>query len=100
MTTGGHKIHVAADTGLGGMEIAQIVGAVDDPEVFVARGEIKNLLVGRKNNEGRKADLGMDRNDLCLRILHDPRGVFGVNDGEGTNRNEQAESAAHESFHN
>src|SRR5579862_4058366 len=99
MTTGGHKIHVAADAGLGRMQKTQVVGAVDDPEVFVSRGEMKNLLVSRENDEGGKPDLGADRDDLGLRVLYDPRRVLGLDGGEGTNRKEQAEGTEYGRFH-
>jgi hypothetical protein len=82
------------------MQKAQIVGAVDDPKVFVSRGEIKDLLVGRENDERGKPDLGTDWDDLCLRVLYDPRSILGANKSEGTNGNEQAESAVDKRFHN
>jgi hypothetical protein len=34
------------------MQIAEIVDAVDDPEVFVAGGEIQDLFIGRQNDQG------------------------------------------------
>src|SRR5579885_1132700 len=64
MTAGGDEVQVAADGGLGGVDVAEIVGAVDDPELPVARGEIQNLLVLGQNDERRHQHFGMNRNNI------------------------------------
>ena len=69
----GDEVQIAADAGLGGMNVAEIVGPVDDPEVLVAGGEIENLLVLGKHDERRKAELGADGDNVFLRVLHDAR---------------------------
>ena len=54
-----------------GMDVAEIVRAVDDPEFLVAGREIENLLVVGKNDERREAQLRADGNDVFLGVLHD-----------------------------
>ena len=39
MTSGGDEIQVAAYAGLRGMDVTEIVRAIDDPKLFVAGGE-------------------------------------------------------------
>ena len=75
MPAGGDEVQIAANAGLGRMDVAEIVRAVDDPEFFVAGGEIENLFVVGKNDERGKAELGMDGNDVFLRVLDDARPV-------------------------
>ena len=41
----GDEIQIAANAGLGRVDVAEVVRAVDDPEFFIAGGEIENLLV-------------------------------------------------------
>ena len=84
MAAGGHKVQVAADAGLSGMQKTQIVIAVDDPEVLVTGSEIQNLLVGRQDDEGREPDFGANWNDLSLRVLYGPCEIRRV--GEGTRK--------------
>ena len=45
MAAGGDQIQVAADSLLGRMEKAEVVGPVDDPELFVAGRGIQDFLV-------------------------------------------------------
>jgi hypothetical protein len=45
MACGGDEVQVAADAGLGRVDIAEIVRTVDDPEFLVSGREIENLLV-------------------------------------------------------
>src|SRR3984893_4589883 len=52
------------------MEVAQIMLAVDDPELFVAGGSVENFFVRWQDDKRREADLGMDRDDVRLGILH------------------------------
>ena len=47
----GYEIQIAADTGLGRVDVAEVVRPVDDPEFLVAGGEIENLLVLGKDDE-------------------------------------------------
>lgn len=44
VASGRDEVQLAADSGLCWMDIAEVVRAVDDPEFFVARGEIEDLL--------------------------------------------------------
>jgi len=62
------EIHVAAYCGLGGVEIAKVVDAVDDPKVFVADGEVQDFLIRRKHDERGELNLGPNGNDVRLRI--------------------------------
>src|SRR5580704_10815068 len=45
VAAGGNQVQVAANAGLGGMNVAEVVRAVDDPEFLVAGGEIEDLFV-------------------------------------------------------
>ncbi len=47
----GDEIQIAADAGLGRVNVAEVVRPVDDPEFLVAGGEIENLLVLGKDDE-------------------------------------------------
>src|SRR5262249_33958807 len=71
MAARGDEVKVAADAGLGGVYVAEIVRAVDDPEFLVPRREIEDLLVFRKHDERRKAQLGMDIDDVLLSVFND-----------------------------
>ena len=73
MAARGNEVQIAADAGLGRMHVAEVVRAIDDPEFLVAGGEVENLFVFGKDDERRKAELGADRNNVFLRILHDTR---------------------------
>ena len=66
MAAGGDEIQVAADAGLGRVNVAEVVRAVDDPEFLVAGGEIENLLVIGKDDQRGEAELGADGNDVFL----------------------------------
>src|ERR1700733_10829084 len=72
----GDEVQIAADSGLGRVNVAEVVRAVYDPELFVAGREIEDLFVLRQNNERRKAELGANGDNIFLRILHDARGSF------------------------
>src|SRR5579863_6082146 len=100
MPTSRDQVEIAAYSHLGGMQIAKIVSAVDDPELFVPRGEVQNFLIRWQDDQSREADLGANRNDIGLGIFHDSRAVVGVNERERTQANEQEHSAASERFHN
>src|SRR5271170_2022001 len=71
MSARGDEIEVAADAGLRRMDVAEVVRAIDDPELAVAGREIENLLVIGQNDERRKAQLCMDGNDVFLAVLND-----------------------------
>src|SRR5581483_8429616 len=60
----------AANAGLRGMDVAEVVRAVDDPEFLVAGREIKNLLFVGQNDERREAQLRLNRNDVVLAVVH------------------------------
>src|SRR5712692_9387814 len=77
------KVDVAADAGLCRVNVAEIVGAVDDPEFLVACREVQDLLISWKHNEGREADFGENGNDVGLRILDDSCGIRRSNVGTG-----------------
>ncbi len=88
----GDEIQVAANSLLGRMEIAEIMSAVDDPELLVASSRIQNFLVHRQHDERRKANLGVDRNDVGLGVLNGPRAGIRTNrrsPGEHPDRGEQ-----------
>jgi len=51
MATRSNQIQIAANARLSGMHVAEIVGAVDDPEFLVARREIENLFVLGQDDE-------------------------------------------------
>src|ERR1700723_4601837 len=46
------QIQIAADARLGWMNVTEVVCAVDDPEFLVSGGEIENLLILGKNDQG------------------------------------------------
>jgi hypothetical protein len=56
------------------MDIAQVMNAVDNPELLVAGSEIENFLVLGKNDKRRESELGADLDDVLLRIFDDPSG--------------------------
>ena len=70
-----HQVHVAANSGLGRMEIAEVVDAVDDPKILVAYGEVENLFIRRQHNERSEANLGSNGDNVGLGILHDARAI-------------------------
>src|SRR5258708_10979417 len=55
------------------MQVAEVVRAVDKPELLVASGRVENLLVRRQHNECREANLGVNGNDVGLGVLHGSR---------------------------
>ena len=63
---------VAVNAGLRRMDIAQIVGSIDDPKFLVSSSEVENLLALRKDNERGKSNFCADGNNFLLRILHRP----------------------------
>src|SRR5882724_624487 len=58
VTARGYEVEIAADSGLGRMEVAKVVSAVDDPKLLVPCREVENLFVGGQNDERGKANLG------------------------------------------
>src|SRR5947208_17085267 len=60
-------MQVASNPRLCGMDVAEIVYAVDDPELFVAGRKVQNVFVRRQDNERGQANFGADRDDLLLR---------------------------------
>src|SRR5260370_3846201 len=80
------------------MDVAKVVRTVDDPELFVAGGEIEDLLILRQYDERRKAELGANGNNVFLRILHDTccgigRSVRGRSVERGCAKNNNGEGA-------
>src|SRR5215467_5401709 len=63
---------VAANSCLCGMDIAEIVRSINDPEFFVASCIIQNLFVLLQDNQGRKTEFCSHRNNVLLGILHCP----------------------------
>src|SRR5208283_385681 len=55
------------------MNVAEVMGSVDDPEFLVARCEVENLLVLGEDNERRKPEFGPNGDDVLFRVLHDTR---------------------------
>src|SRR6516165_10592491 len=76
MTTRGDEVEVAADSGLGGVDVAEVVHTVDDPELPVAGCEVENLLVVRQNDQGREPQFGMHRHDVFTAVLYDSGAGF------------------------
>src|SRR5208283_2093174 len=72
----GDEVQIAADAGLGWMDVAKVVRAIDDPEFLVAGGEIQNLFILGQDDERRKSEFGVDGNNVLLRVLHDTRRSF------------------------
>ena len=97
MTARGDQVQVAANAGLGRVDIAEVVRAIDDPEFLVAGGEVEDLLVLGKNNECRKAQLGAHRNDVFLGIFdHARRLGCGPHRGRRKCRSDDEEQRSHE----
>src|SRR5207302_9744343 len=63
-------MQVASNSRLCGMDVAEIVYAVDDPELFVAGRKVQNVFVRRQDNERGKATFGADRDDILPREFH------------------------------
>src|SRR5271170_195870 len=70
------EVQIAANAGLGRVNIAKVMRSVDDPELLVAGGEVENLLVFGQDDECRKPQLGVDGDNVFLRVLHDTRRDF------------------------
>src|SRR6185437_2985413 len=51
------------------MQIAKIMGPIDDPKLPVAGSGVEDLFVRGKDNEGRETDLRVNRNNVSLSIL-------------------------------
>ena len=51
VAAGRDEIQVAADSGLRGMDVAEIVRSVDDPEFLVAGREVENLFFLGQDDE-------------------------------------------------
>ena len=71
------------DAFLGRMQEAVVAGGVDDPEVFVAGGDLQNLLRRRKLNQRRVAHLGVHTDDVVGVVLHHAGGLLGKAAGGG-----------------
>ena len=71
----GNQVQIAANAGLGRMNVAEVVGPIDDPEFLVAGSEVEDLLVIRKDDQRREPEFGANGNDIFLRILDDARSV-------------------------
>src|SRR5712664_3841544 len=69
----GDEIQVAMNSLLGRMEIAEVVSAIDDPELFVAGGGIQNFLGYRQHDERRESNLGVNWDDVGLGVLDGSR---------------------------
>ena len=82
---GRYQVHVAANSGLGRMQIAQVVDAVDDPKIFVTYGEVENLFIRRQHNERGEANLGSNGDNVGLGVLHDA-GAIGSRQRRGHKR--------------
>jgi hypothetical protein len=72
----GNEIQIAANTGLGRVNVAEVVRAIDDPEFLVAGCEIEDLLILGKDDQCRESQLGANGNNVFFRILHDTRRSF------------------------
>ena len=53
-----------------GMDVTEVVRAIDDPEFLVAGREIENLLVVRKHDECGETKFGANRDDVLFGVLH------------------------------
>jgi hypothetical protein len=83
--------YAGRETGGGGrVQVAQVVGTVDDPVVLVAGSEVENVLVGGQNDQGGEVQLGMDFDDIALSVLDGPRAVrLGGSEGTGEDQGER-----------
>src|ERR1700694_5503268 len=52
---------IGAAVGLGGLDVAEVLDAFDDPEILVTHHEVQNLLRSGQDDQGGKADLRLDR---------------------------------------
>src|SRR5206468_12543479 len=62
----------------GWFDVSQVLCAVDDPILFVAAGEVENLLVLRQDNERGVAELGLDLHDIRRAVANGSRARLGV----------------------
>jgi hypothetical protein len=81
------------------MQIAQIVIAINDPEVLIASREVKDLFVYRKNNQSGKPDFCPDRNDVGLGVFDNASRNIGARQRERKKENDNAKGVVKERFH-
>ncbi len=77
------------DACLGRMQEAIVSGGVDDPEVFVAGGDLQNFLRRRKLNQRCVAHLGAYTDDVVGVVLHHASGLLGEAAGCGQQQRER-----------
>ena len=71
--------------------IHHVLIAVDDPELFIARREVQDLLVVGENDERREAELGPYRDNVLARVADHPR-AFAGSSGNCPARREQRQA--------
>ena len=97
MAARGDQVEVALDVAAARVQVAQVVGTVDDPVVLVAGGEVENVLVRGQNDQGGEAQLGVDFDDVALGVLDRPRAVaLGGSEGTGEKK---GDGNCNKSFH-
>src|SRR6185437_7579403 len=64
------QIQIAANPLLRWMQIAKVVGSIDDPKLPVPGSGVEDLFVGGKDNERRETDLRVNGNNVSLSILN------------------------------
>ncbi len=77
------------DALLGRMQEAVVANGVDDPEVFVAGGNLQNLLRRGQLNQGGVAHLCADTHDVVGVVLDEAGGLLAVGYGGGEDRVEE-----------
>ena len=69
------------------MHKAEISDNIDNPEIFVPRGGLHDLLGRWDLDEGRVLDFRWDRNDVLRMVLNSPgRGILGDRTGRQENQ--------------
>ena len=71
------EVEIGARPVLGRLHIGEVLAAVDDPELFIAANEIKDLLVFREHDQRRKAQPRVDSDNVFVAVLNRPRPVAG-----------------------
>ena len=79
----GDQVEVGVDASLGRMEEAVVAYSIDDPEVFIAGGDLHDLLRAGQLNHGRVVHPGTDAHDVVGVVMDDAGGLLAVSHGRG-----------------
>src|SRR5215469_10044119 len=63
-------MQVAANPGLCGVDVTEVMRTVNNPEFLVAGCKVENVFVLRQHNQSGEPDFGVYRYDVLLRVLH------------------------------